>query len=752
LDLVGSTLGHYKVESQLGAGGMGEIFVAEDRRLSRKVALKVLPEKLAQAPERRSRFEREARAVAALNHPNVVTIHSVEEAGGLVFLTMELVQGETLARLIPATGLPFPKLLGLALPLCEGIAAAHRAGITHRDLKPDNVMVDPQGRVKVLDFGLAKLTAPTDPGGPDATTQMQVNTEEGLVLGTVAYMSPEQAEGRPVDPRSDVFSLGILLFQMATGRRPFEGASNVSVLSAILRDTPPTVSQVRPGLPRGFNHVVARCLEKDPAARYPSAVELHQDLGALAAGRTVRGRSPSRGRWLASAVLVAAAGLGAAYWMRPGPPPPPAAAASRPAIAVLPLANLSADPDNAYFADGMTEEISTKLSKLSGLVVAARGSAARFKGQDTDVRRVGEALHVSHVLEGSVRKDGKRVKVAVRLASASTGYQLWSDEFEGELDDVFAFQEETALRIAQALDLQLSPDEQAAVRRRSTRNPQAYDEYLRGRALIEYFNDPAKLDAARAHLEKALELDHDYPLALVGLSRVEAQYHRNIDPAPARLARAEELARRALELEPKLAEAHLAMGQVLGNRYEYAGAAERFREAIRLEPDNAYAWDLLSWALAYREPPDLRGAEDAARHAISLQASLIGAHYHLGRALLLQGRYDEAIAAFEQSKRLDSTFESADFGISQVYLAQRRYAESLSAFERLKQRSAPIIRLQECAIHAGLRHTDLALAALDSALSAGYRDAAALRVNPHLTALRGHPGYAALLRKHGLTP
>ncbi|MGV8039499.1 MAG: tetratricopeptide repeat protein [Thermoanaerobaculaceae bacterium] len=333
------------------------------------------------------------------------------------------------------------------------------------------------------------------------------------------------------------------------------------------------------------------------------------------------------------------------------------------------------------------------------------------------------------------------------------GFQLWSEAFEGDIGDVFRLQEDTALEIAEALKLRLSPGEEQAVRQRLTTNPQAFDAYLRGRALLEYFDDSTKLEVARAHLERALGLDPDYPLALAGLSRVEAQYHRNLDPSPARLRRAEELARRALELRPDLAEAHLAMAQVLGNRFEYAEAAARCREAIRLDDANAYAWDLLSWALAYQQPPDARGAEEAARRAISLQASLIGAHYHLGRALLLQGRYGEAIEAFGQSRQLDPTFETAYVGVAQAYLAQGDGVRAADALARVtKTAGSPVVLMVGAAIQASLGDRAAAFAGLERALGAGYKDAAALRTNPYLATLRSDPRWEPLLRQHGLEP
>ncbi|MCM2255121.1 MAG: protein kinase [Vicinamibacteria bacterium] len=749
--LVGTTLGHYRVESRLGAGGMGDVFVAHDRRLDRRVALKVLPAHLAHDASARLRFEAEARAVAALSHPGIVTIHSVEDADGHVFLTMELVSGTTLAERIASGGLPLAQLLAIAGQLVEAVAAAHRAGITHRDLKPHNVMVDATGRVKVLDFGLAKPTATPAPGASEeASTQAVLQTEPGIVMGTVRYMSPEQAQGRDVGPASDVFSLGVVLYEMAAGRRPFEGDSYAAVISAILRDTPPSLLSLRPDLPPAVDRIVSRCLQKDPAARFATAAELAADLAHLPEAR----RRPSAA-FAATAVAALALGVAGAWlWgaARAARPAPALANPTAPSIAVLPLANLGSDPETDYFASGMGEEIAGKLSRIRGLQVAPVGATLHLAEKDGDPRRVGAALGVGTLLAGSVRKSGRRVRISVRLLSAETGYQLWSEDFDGELDDVFRLQEQTALRIAEALDVRLSSDDHDTLRQRSTANPLAYDEYLRGRVLIEHFNDPEKLEAARQHLERALQLDPDFPLALVGLSRVESQYHRNLDPRPERLERAEQLARRALALQPRLTEAQLAMGQVLGNRYDYAGAVERFREATRLEPGSAYAWDLLSWALAYLQPPDARAAEDAARRAIVLQPALIGAHYHLGRALLLQGRFDEATAAFVQCRRMDPTFEAADGGIAQVHLARGSYVEARAALGRMRQRGSPVYLVTEAMVLAGEGDRGGALAALDRALAAGYRDGGALRSSPHLAALRGDPRYVTLLRGRGLEP
>ncbi len=746
------------IEETLGKGGMGEVFLATDLNLGRKVALKVLSSTMALQAEHRARFEREARAVAALNHPNIVTIYSVEEADGVHFITMELVEGHALSELIPESGFSFDRLMELAVPLTDAVSAAHSAGITHRDLKPENIMVTQDGRIKVLDFGLAKLReVVTD--DPDVTLPDRVGvTESGKILGTVAFMSPEQAEGKSVGPSSDVFSLGIILFTMATGHKPFKGDSHISTILSIVRDTPPEVEAVNPGQPSGFSSVVAQCLQKNPNKRFATARELGDRLRHLGRNLPPADRPARRLRallarpavllWLALAAVVLGGGWFVFFgnWQTGS-----TASKNTHSIAVLPFQNLSGGDETDYFSDGVTAEITSKLSRIQNLDVTSLTSTARFRDSTEDIRVIGQDLGVRYLLEGTVRKVRNRVRITAQLVDAENGFQLWSEDFEGELDDVFGVQEETALQIAEALDLRLSPSEQQAVLRRFTANPQAYDAYLRGRALVEYFATPKKLEDAGRYFERALELDPDYTLALVGLSRVEAQWYRNIDPRKERLQRAERLALRAIELEPQLSEAHLAMGQVLANQYRYSDAAARFRQAIRIDPDNAYAWDLLSWVLAYQQPPDPEAAEEASRTSISLQASLIGAHYHLGRALLLQDRYVEAIAAFTQAKNLDPDFETADFGIAQVLIAKGQYREALEHIESLTEiAESPVVKVQAARAHEALGDRDLALESLNGALSSGYEDLETLHHIPELTPLRQDPRYHEMLVSHGL--
>jgi len=592
---------------------------------------------------------------------------------------------------------------------------------------------------------------------PTAGTAEEHLTSPGVALGTVAYMSPEQVRGEELDAGTDLFSFGAVLYEMTTGRQAFSGNTSGVVFHAILERAPTPPVRLNPELPLELERIIGKALEKDCKLRYQSAAELRTDLARLkrdtdsARAAAVPGTAPralSR-RWALVAVgllLLAGAAAGIRIWYQKRAAPASATIAAKPSVAVLPFQNLSADPENQYFSDGMTEEIITKLSRIKGLEVASRTSVARFKGTQKDVKDIGRELGVRYVLEGSVRKAQDRVRITAQLVDSSTGFHLWADDFNRDLKDVFAVQEETALKIAEALNLRLSPQEQQAVQRRYTQNPEAYDSFLRGRVLVEYFDRPEKLEAARQHFERALRSDPNYALALAGLARVEQEYYRNLDPDESHLQRAEQFAKRALTIDPQLAEAHVALGAVYANRFDYARAAEKFREVIRLEPENAYAWDLLSWALAYQQPPDVLAAEKAARESIRLQPSLFGAYYHLGRVLILQQRYPEAIAAFEHAKELSPTSSTADFGLAQVYLAEGDYDRALALL--LKQPNSSIVLFQLSSAYAGRGDKEKALAELQRALTAGYRDFAAIDASPYFSSLRSDPRFQQLIRRY----
>jgi serine/threonine protein kinase/Flp pilus assembly protein TadD len=550
--MIGKTLSHYKILDKLGAGGMGEVYRAEDSRLKREVALKVLPPEMAENPERLRRFQREAELVASLSHPGIVTIYSVEEAEGVHFLTMELVSGQTLGELVPPGGMQVDAFLDLAIPLAQALAAAHDKGVTHRDLKPANVMVTPEGQVKVLDFGLAKLRV-ADAADDETLMPTEALTQEGLVMGTIPYMAPEQLEGRLVDHRCDIFSIGILLHEMVTGERPFKGESSASLISAILRDSPRPISETRPDVPRQLDRVLQRCLQKDPERRYQTAKDLRNDLEDLPAElqRTERG----------------------------------SAAASEPrSVAVLPLKDMSPQKDQDYFCEGIAEDIINALSKVGDLRVASRMAAFQIVEKTVDPGEIGETLNVETVLSGSVRKAGNRVRISAELVNARDSSQLWSERYDRELEDVFEVQDEISENIVKALQVTLSPKEKKAIQRqKAPMNMQAYEYYLRGRSL-HHRGTKLSHDRALQMFNRAIEIDPGFAMAYAGKADTTAYAYMYFGKNEVDLEMADDASMKALELAPDLAEAHTSRGSALSLQERYKEAEEAFETAIQLDP------------------------------------------------------------------------------------------------------------------------------------------------------------------------
>ncbi|HSK76464.1 MAG TPA: protein kinase [Thermoanaerobaculia bacterium] len=553
--MVGTTLSHYRVLRRLGAGGMGEVYLAFDTRLEREVALKVLPEALTDSA-RLARLKREALAVAALKHPNIVTLHAIEEADGRPFLVLELVEGETLRQRIPPTGFPLEELLRLAVPLADAVASAHARGVTHRDLKPDNVMVTWDGYLKILDFGIAKLRAPQAGSDVDRDAETlafdeaardETATREGMVLGTPGHMAPEQIRGQRVDARADVFALGLLLFEAATGRHAFPGDGPAARSRAILYQAPLALSRLRPDLPRELEHLLDRCLEKDPNQRLSSAAELRHELEALQ-GRLRR--APGR----------------------------------TPAVAVLPFADMSAEQDQAYFCEGLAEELINALTRIEGLQVISRTSAFRFQGRDLDIRDIGRQLNVDSVLEGSVRKAGGRVRITAQLIDVANGYPQWSERFDRQLDDVFAIQEEIAERSVQALCGVLCDRE--VLRGAGASSPQAWDFYLQGRQLFWQ----QRYVPARALYYRAVELEPAFARAWAQIAILHAWSDAWFGRREEERQAAERAAHRALEIAPDLAEAHVGVGVAHAHAGRGEEAERHLARARELEPGLWDAW------------------------------------------------------------------------------------------------------------------------------------------------------------------
>jgi TolB-like protein len=617
----GTRLGHHTIACGIGAGGMGEVYRAHDTRLGRDVAIKVLPAPMAADPDRLERFRREARAVAALNHPHIVMIHSVEEADGVHFLTMELVDGQSLDRLVPPGGLSRDRILAIAAQFADALAAGHEKGIVHRDLKPANVMVTPDGRVKVLDFGLAKIAPAAQGVGPaDATFTSAGETGAGVVMGTPAYMSPEQVAGRPVDHRSDLFSLGIILYEMASGRRPFEGASSAELASAILRDTPRPLSEIRVDLPADLTRVIRRCLEKDPALRIQTARDIVNELRLLGASTPAEPAPAGPARHSAAADAAASAmssaGTSAGSPARalapdaPGAGRPAAAPASisgfggQPALAVLPFDNLSRDPEQEYFADGLAEDLIARLSHWRSFPVIARNSSFAYKGRVADVKQVAADLNVRYVVLGSVRRAGNRVRVSAQLVDATTGQQVWAQSYDRDLTDVFALQDEISEAIAAPLVGDLHRAESARVQRQEPESLQAWELYQRALPLLYHFT---RDDIAHAHqlLERATRIDPHFAAALASLAAVrlwQVLFSWTDDPEEA-VQGALGLTRRAAAIDPADAMVRLALAFALITAGDAFGALEEARRSVELNPSLPFALSFYAYLLTMTGHP-----------------------------------------------------------------------------------------------------------------------------------------------------
>jgi serine/threonine protein kinase len=472
-----STISHYRIVSKIGAGGMGEVYLAQDTKLDRRVALKILPADVAAHPDRMKRFVQEARAASSLNHPNIITIHEIGETASGHFIGTEFIDGETVRERMSRGGVELSDTLDIVVQVASALTAAHGAGIVHRDIKPENIMLRRDGIVKVLDFGLAKLVEQT-PLDAEAETRMQVQTQAGLIVGTVAYMSPEQARGMEVDARTDVFSIGVVMYEMLAGQSPFAGETTSDVIAAILTTEPKPPSSFNQEIPAELDRIVYKTLAKKRDERYRNAKDLLADLRQLQRRLEFKVESEREfgvTRSTAKSDRSATRNDEATSVSTTEP---------RNSIAVLPFTNLSSDPENEYFCDGLPEELLNALAKIDQLKVAARTSTFSFKGKNTPVSEIAKALNVKTIMEGSVRKSGNRVRITAQVINAADGYHLWSERYDREMQDIFDVQDEITLAVVDALKVKLFGQEQAAVLKRHTRSAEAHEFYLRG---LSYF-------------------------------------------------------------------------------------------------------------------------------------------------------------------------------------------------------------------------------------------------------------------------
>ncbi len=689
----GTRLGPYEILAPLGAGGMGEVYRARDGRLGREVAVKVLPAGVAGDAGRLLRFEREARAAAALSHPNVLAVHDLGTHEGAPFLVCELLEGETLRARLDAGRPALPAALGWALQVARGVAAAHGRGVVHRDLKPENLFLTRDGHVKILDFGIARvIEAPGEAlhGAPTIS-----GTVPGTLLGTAGYMAPEQARGLEADARADVFAFGAILYELLTGERAFGRATTADTLAAVLREEPPALAAPPDDWPPDLTRLLRRCLAKRPEDRYQSAADLAHDLEALAAAPAAAPRSAA-----------------------PAAVPEAAETAS---IAVLPFSDLSSGRDQGYFCDGVAEEILNALCCVEGLRVVARTSSFQFRDAALDVRAIGGRLGVTHVLEGSVRKAGDRLRVTVQLVEVDGGYHLWSERYDRRLADVFEIQDEIAQSVALALRRMLSEATRRGQRQAATRNVEAYDFYLRGRQFF-YQARRKGMEYARQMFERALALDPVYALAWAGLADCSSWLAPWWGMDPEEVRRAEEASRRAVELAPGLPETRVARGQALALARRFAEAEEEFQTALRLNPgqfealyffaracfaqgrlDEAarlfaraeaanpedYQSPLLSVSVyealgrpAGAEAAARRGVEAARRH-LDLHPDDSRACYLGGGALVRLGAREEGLALAERALAIDPDEPAVHYNLACVYAQAGEPERALDCLEQV---------------------------------------------------------------------
>lgn len=560
----GMLFGPYEILAPLGSGGMGEVYVSLDTRLERKVAIKVLPEHLSEGPDAERRFEQEARAVARLNHPNICTLYDIGCDNGVHYLVMELLEGETLRSLLRNGGFPVSKALDVGIEIADGLAAAHSSGIVHRDLKPENVFWTVQNRVKILDFGLARISE-TSLQAEISLKPTNAVTSPGVLLGTLAYMSPEQSRGEVVDSRSDVFAFGVMFYEMLSGRRCFDRPTTSETIAAILRDDPPDLARSGIQVSRELESIVRRCLSKNPENRFPSAQEL---LPALRSQSSAVSGSVKTDKRLLS-------------------------------IAVLPFRNLSADAENEYFSDGLTEEVISDLSRINALRVISRISSMRLKGTDKDLSTIRRELNVRYVLEGSVRKAAQQIRITAQLTDTETDTLLWSDKYAGTLDDIFEIQERVARSIVESLRLKLTQEEDRRLGEHPIGNIVAYDAYLKARKDIWSFTKD-RLDSAVSNLQKALDLSPDNIVLNRGMGIAVWQYvNMGFTSDPSYLDRAEEYARKLEKLDPNGPHAPALFGFIAAQRGNIREWVRQLRRSLSLDPQDPDCLFFLAGGLVY---------------------------------------------------------------------------------------------------------------------------------------------------------
>jgi len=776
--MIGKTISHYKILEKLGEGGMGVVYLAEDTELDRKVALKFLPPHYSSDSELITRFKREAKAAAALNHPNIITVYEVGEHEGQTFIAMEHVTGDSLRDRMKQQ-LASNESIELISQVCDGLSKAHKADIVHRDIKPENIMIDEDDRVRILDFGLAKLR------------NVSKLTQTATTLGTLNYMSPEQLQGLEVDARSDIWSVGVVLYEMITGQLPFKGDYEATVSYSILNEEPEPLSRYKAGVSEELQRIVDKALRKDVNTRYQSAADVLADLKSLQSVTPTSARVgaiktngrvslwTNRAVWYGGAAGIFALALIALFRFLPTK----SSSLNNQSIAVLPFVNLSPDPENEYFSDGITEDIITQLSKIGKFKVISRTSVMRYKGRDQNLREIGKELAVGTILEGSVRHAGGQVRIVAQLIDAENDAHLWADSYDGGTKDIFAIQSEVAIKIAAALKAKLSPAEKARIENKPTENFEAYNFYLKGR----YFWNKRTEDGMKKGLDyfqKAIDKDPSYALAYAGLADSYRMLVGYGFLPQENLQRARTAVAKALEIDPMLAEAHTTIATLKLGTWDWTGAEEEFQLAIELNPNyaSAHHWysDLLSergrheeaiaeakraqeldplslvvvgnvgWCLHFARQYDQ--AEKHLLKIVEMDSNFYMTHWALGLVYEQKKMYKEATIELQKAVALSNGSQSTMTSLGHLYAVAGKRGEAMEIVNKFKKQTAQNYASPTyiAAIYGALGEIDEAFKWLEEAYEERDVDLRYLKVDPYFDTVRPDPRFTELLKRIGL--